>query len=31
LHTCLEEEAIIIGDIPELDIPSEYFSNGNIA
>ncbi len=30
LHQQLEGEAISIGDILELDIPSKHFSNGNL-
>lgn len=27
----MEGEAILVGDIPKMDIPSKYFSSGNIA
>jgi hypothetical protein len=26
----LEGKAILVGDIPKMDTPSEYFSNGNL-
>jgi hypothetical protein len=31
LHWRLEGEAILVRDIPKLNIPQEYFSNGTIA